>query len=207
MLWFVSPRPDARAQAARSDTLPVGGIVRLSVGRHRGRLGVRCVRMGSRAADESAATEGARRGDGGRPAAGPDERPYQPRAMRRAPTLARHHAPPTDGHRRTASGARCVGAQAARSVARSACHDNLHQYHRTPQPARVTVSVRWSRPPTGHRRAAGGDATTTAPPLPDRRATRGVSSRCDPQQLMLAEISTKLRRGRPETTTVHICIL
>ena len=65
MLWFVSPRPDARAQAARSDTLPVGGIVRLSVGRHRGRLGVRCVRMGSRAADESAATEGARPDDGG----------------------------------------------------------------------------------------------------------------------------------------------
>ena len=57
---FGSPRPDARAQAARSDPLPVGGIVRLSVGRHRGKLGVRCVRMGSRAADESAATEGAR---------------------------------------------------------------------------------------------------------------------------------------------------
>ena len=98
-------------------------------------------------------------------------------------------------------------AQAARSEARSACHASLHEYHRTPQPARVTVSVHRSRPPTGHRRAASGDATTTAPPLPDRRATRGVSSRCDPQQLMLAEISTKLRRGRPETTTVHICIL
>ena len=65
MLWFVSPRPDARAQAARSDPRPVGGIARLSVGRHRGRLGVRCVRMGSRAADESAATEGARPDDGG----------------------------------------------------------------------------------------------------------------------------------------------
>ena len=98
---------------------------------------------------------------------------YRLRATRRAPTLARHHAPPTDGNRRTASGARCVGAQAARSEARSACHASLHQYHRTPQPARVTVSVRRSRPPTGHRRAAGGDATTTAPPLPDRRATMG----------------------------------
>ena len=63
-----------------------------------------------------------------------------------------------------------------------ACRASLHQYYRTPQPARVTVSVRRSRPPTGHRRAADGDATTTAPPLPDRRATRGVSSRCDPQQ-------------------------
>ena len=66
LLWFESPRPDARAQAARSDPRPVGGIVRLSVGRHWGRLGVRCVRMGSRAADESAATEGARPDDGGR---------------------------------------------------------------------------------------------------------------------------------------------
>ena len=56
MPWFGSQRPDARAQAARGDTLTVGGIVRLSVGRHRGRLGVRCVRMGSRAADETAAT-------------------------------------------------------------------------------------------------------------------------------------------------------
>ena len=65
MLWFGSPRPDARAQAARSDTLPARGIVRLSVGRHRGRPGVRCVRMGSRVADESAATEGARPDDGG----------------------------------------------------------------------------------------------------------------------------------------------
>ena len=64
MLWFESPRPDARTQAARSDPLPAGGIVRLSVGRRRGRPGVRCVRMGSRAA-ESAATEGARPDDGG----------------------------------------------------------------------------------------------------------------------------------------------
>ena len=98
---------------------------------------------------------------------------YRLRALRRAPTHARHHAPPTDGDRRTASGARCVGAQAARSGARSADHASLHQYHRTPQPARVTVSVRRSRPATDHRRAADGDATTTAPPLPDRRAEGG----------------------------------
>ena len=87
---------------------------------------------------------------------------YQPRASRRAPTLARHHAPPTGGNRRTASGARCMGAQAARSGARSADHASLHQYHRTPQPARVTVSVRRSRPPTGHR-APVSAAHTRAP--------------------------------------------
>ena len=116
------------------------------------------------------------------PATSSTEHAYQPRATRRAPTLARHHAPPTGGNRRTASGARCVGDQAARSEARSAYHASLHQYHRTPQPTRVTVPVRRYRPPTGHRRATGGDAATTAPPLPDRRATRGVSSRCDLQQ-------------------------
>ena len=106
------------------------------------------------------------------------------------PRVAHPHSHDTTHRPRAATGARhpgravtrCVGARAARSEARSACHASLHQYHRTPQPARVTVSVRRSRPPTGHRRAAGGDATTTAPPLPDRRATRGVSSRCNPQQ-------------------------
>ena len=102
-----------------------------------------------------------------------DREAARARPARPAGTLARHHAPPTDGDRRTASGARCVGAQAARSGARSADHASLHQYHRTPQPARVTVSMRRSRPPTGHRRAADGDATTTAPPLPDRREEGG----------------------------------
>ena len=52
-------------------------------------------------------------------------------------------------------------------------HASLHKYHRTPQPVRAAVSVRRSRPPTDHRRAADGDAATTAPPLPDRRAEGG----------------------------------
>ena len=134
------------------------------------------------------------------PATSSTEHAYQPRATRRAPTLARHHAPPTGGNRRTASGARCVGDQAARSEARSAYHASLHQYHRTPQPARVTVSMHRSRPPTGHRRAAGGDATTTAPPLPDRRATRGVSSRCDPQRAR-----GDLHKSRPGETRNDDC--
>ena len=116
-----------------------------------------------------------------------------------------HHAQPSVGRRRTATVHASSGHLAWPVEPRSACRASLHQYHRTPQPARVTVSVRRSRPPTGHRRATGGDATTTAPSLPDRRATRGVSSRCDLQQV-LAEISTNLRRGRHETATVHLCI-
>ena len=145
---------------------------------------MRCVRMGSRAADESAATEGARPDDGGQDDSGSEVDAWASSEDEEGLDSGAWEGPHTahDGNRRAASGARCVGAQAARSGARSADHASLHQYHRTPQPARVTVSVRRSRPPTGHRRAAGGDATTTAPPLPDRRATRGVSSRCDPQQ-------------------------
>ena len=54
------------------------------------------------------------------------------------------------------------------------------------------------RPPSRDRRRRDNDRST----LPDRRATRRVSSRCD-----LQEISTNLRRGRPETATVHLCIL
>ena len=94
MPWFGSRRRDARAQAARSDPLPVGGIVRLSVGRHRGKLGVRCVRMGSRAADESAATEGARPDDGGHDDSGSEVDAWASSA-RRSPHAGPGRPPPT----------------------------------------------------------------------------------------------------------------
>ena len=105
------------------------------------------------------------------------------------------------------SAAPCVRRRADRSEARSACHASL-QYHRTPQPARVTVSVRRSRPPTAHRRAAGGPAATRQrPPHPSRTGVQRGGFLAVATHNKLAEISTNLRRGRPETTTVHICIL
>ena len=72
---------------------------------------------------------------------------------------------------RTAAEHAPSGHQAWPVEPRSACHTSRHLHHRTPRPARVSASVRRSGPPTGHRRAAGGDATTVAPPIPDRRAT------------------------------------
>ena len=68
--------------------------------------------------------------------------------------------------------------RAAPCACRASVTASLHQYYRTPQRAPVQAAL---RPPSRGRRA-GGDATTTAPPLPDRRATRGVSSRCDLQR-------------------------
>ena len=68
------------------------------------------------------------------------------------------------------------------------------------QPA-MAASLRRSGPPAGHHRAAGGDATTTAPPLPEPECNEEVLP------LGLAQIFTNLRRGRPETVTVHLCIL
>ena len=65
----------------------------------------------------------------------------QPRATRRAPTLARHHAPPTDGNRLTASGERCAGDQAARSEARSACHASRGSRHGHGGPASVHSDI------------------------------------------------------------------
>ena len=155
---------------------------------------MRCVRMGTRAADESTATEGARPDDGGQDDSGSevdawasseDEEGLDPGA-REGPLRDR----PKTVHGKGKRGA----VRGAFRAAPCACRASLHQYYRTPQPARVTVSVRRSRPPTGHRRAAGGAATTTAPPLPDRRATRGVSSRCDPQQCSRRS-PQNLRRG------------
>ena len=133
-----------------------------------------------------------KRGDGGRPAG--RRRPGRQRERGGRVGVVRGRGGPR--LRSLGRPRRCVGAQAARSEARSACHASLHQYHRTPQPARVTVSVRRSRPPTGHRRAAGGDATTTAPPLPDRRATRGVSSCCDHQGLERSPQNLHRRNSR-----------
>ena len=91
------------------------------------------MRMGSRAADESAATGGARPGDDGQDDSGSE-----------------------------------VDAWASSED----------------EEGRVTVSVRRSRPPTAHRRAAGGPAATRQrPPHPSRTGVqRGVSSRCDPQR-------------------------
>ena len=108
---------------------------------------------------------------------------YRLRALRRAPTHARHHAPPTDGDRRTASGARCVGSGCpVGGEVGGPCQPPRVPPNATTSPRDgLRAPVQAAHRP-GHRRAAGGDATTTAPPLPDRRATRGVSSRCDPQQ-------------------------
>ena len=101
---------------------------------------------------------------------------------------------PSAGGRLGRPSGRCVRMETLnRSGARSACHASLHQHHRTPRPARASASVRRSGPLTGHHRAAGGDATTIDPPLPARRATRGVSSRCDHQSSRRSP--QNLRRG------------
>ena len=130
---------------------------------------MRGVRMGSRAADESAATEGARPDDGGQDNSGSDVDAWASSEDEEGLDSGAWDAHAAAWALRL-PGCTPVGGEVGVT---SACHASLHQYHRTPQPARVTVSVRRSRPPTGHRRAAGGDATTTAPPLPDRRATMG----------------------------------
>ena len=113
LLWFGSPRPDARAQAARSDPRPVGGIVRLSVGRHRGRLGVRCVRpprttLGRTPAHSNGAHVERAPGLAGRAQVGvPCQPPPVPpnattstRAGLRAPVQAAHRPPSRDRRRR-----------------------------------------------------------------------------------------------------------
>ena len=110
-------------------------------------------------------------------------RGVRPRTMRASTQGLGQIRCATNGDRHRATGARCVGAQAARSGARSACHASRHQHHRTPRPARVAAFLRRPGTPNGHHRAAGGDATTTAPPIPARRAKRRFGSRCDPQGL------------------------
>ena len=80
--------------------------------------------------------------------------------------------------------------RAAPCACRASVTASLHQYYRTPQRAPVQAA---HRPPSRGRRP-GGDATTTAPPLPDRRATRGVSSRCYPHQCSRRS-PQNLRRG------------
>ena len=103
---------------------------------------MRCVRMGSRAADESAATEGARPDDGGQDDSGSE-----------------------------------VDAWAS-----SEDEEGL-------DPGAREGPLR-DRPKTvhaGHHRAAGGDATTTALPLPEPM--------CNEEVLPLGLASTNLRRG------------
>ena len=95
------------------------------------------------------------------------------------PRVAHPHSHDTTHRPRTATGARHPGRAAwwaLRLPGRRRGRRDMPastSTTETPQPGRATVSVRRSRPPTGHRRAAGGDATTTAPPLPDRRAEGG----------------------------------
>ena len=128
---------------------------------------------------------------------------YRLRALRRAPTHARHHAPPTDGDRRTASGARCVGSGCpVGGEVGGPCQPPPVPPNATTSPRdglRAPVQTAHQPPPRGRRRR---DNDRPTPPGP---ACRGGFLAVATHNV-LAEISANLRRGRPETTTVHLCI-
>ena len=117
---------------------------------------------------------------------------------------SRNHArtsTPRTAHAQRPARARRVGAHSARSGGEIGvpCQPAPAQLKSTPMPrdSLMAAGRDTHRPPSRDRRRRDNDRST----LPDRRATRRVSSRCD-----LQEISTNLRRGRPETATVHLCI-